>query len=68
MSAEIVRALRHDADSYLLSRGIAPTMRCVVGVPARFNEAARDATRTACVLGGFAEVELITEPEAAALA
>ncbi|EGB12305.1 hypothetical protein AURANDRAFT_15342, partial [Aureococcus anophagefferens] len=36
--------------------------------PARFDDAAREATITAARLGGFDAVHLITEPEAAALA
>lgn len=66
VSAEIVRQLRHDADHFL---GLgARATRAVVGVPARFDEAAREATLTSAILGGFDDVRLLTEPEAAALA
>ncbi|KAJ1452509.1 heat shock protein 70 family [Pelagophyceae sp. CCMP2097] len=59
-----------DADDFLSDHyGLADfaTRRCVVGVPARFDAAARQATTTACKLGGFDDVRLIAEPEAAAL-
>ena len=72
VSAEVVRKLRDDAIACLAEAGAAPpagyARRAVVGVPARFDDAAREATITAARLGGFDAVHLITEPEAAALA
>ena len=72
VSAEVVRKLRDDAIACLAEAGAQPpagyARRAVVGVPARFDDAAREATITAARLGGFDAVHLITEPEAAALA
>ena len=45
-----------------------PVTRAVVGVPAYFNDAQRDATIRACNLAGIDKVKLLREPEAAALA
>ena len=42
--------------------------RAVIGVPAFFNDAQREATKQACRMAGVNKVRLITEPEAAALA
>lgn len=42
--------------------------RAVVGVPAYFNDAQREATIQACNLAGVEKVKLLREPEAAALA
>ncbi|KAJ8613406.1 hypothetical protein CTAYLR_002258, partial [Chrysophaeum taylorii] len=65
VSAEIVRQLKRDADRFL-----APLVatRAVVGIPARFDAWARDATRDATIRAGFDDVRLLTEPEAAAIA
>ena len=67
VSAEVVRKLRDDALAFLDGHAGAAT-KCVVGVPARFDEAAIEATKTACLLGGFESAETILEPVAAALA
>jgi molecular chaperone DnaK (HSP70) len=45
-----------------------PVTRAVVGVPAYFNDAQREATIRACHLAGVEKVKLLREPEAAALA
>ena len=42
--------------------------RAVVGIPAYFDDAQRDATQKAAVLAGIPKVKLLREPEAAALA
>ncbi|KAF2894043.1 hypothetical protein ILUMI_12130 [Ignelater luminosus] len=42
--------------------------RCVVTVPAYFNDAQRQATKDAATIAGFATVNVINEPTAAALA
>jgi molecular chaperone DnaK (HSP70) len=42
--------------------------RAVIGVPAFFNDAQREATQQACIMAGVKKVRLIREPEAAALA
>ena len=65
ISAEIARQVRRDADNFLFPQR---ATRCVVGVPARFDEAARESTKTAVILAGFDDVRLLTEPEAAVLA
>ena len=45
-----------------------PVTRAVVGVPAYFNDAQRQATVKAAELAGITKVKLLREPEAAALA
>lgn len=45
-----------------------PITRAVIGVPAYFNDAQRDATVRAANLAGIEKVKLLREPEAAALA
>lgn len=42
--------------------------RAVIGIPAYFNDAQRQATETAAILAGIDKVKLLREPEAAALA
>lgn len=42
--------------------------RAVIGVPAYFNDAQREATIRACQLAGVPKVRLLREPEAAAMA
>ena len=42
--------------------------RAVVTVPAHFDDAQKDATRDACAAAGLERVQLLCEPEAAALA
>mmetsp|Transcript_11173 Transcript_11173/g.33498 ORF Transcript_11173/g.33498 Transcript_11173/m.33498 type:complete len:712 (+) Transcript_11173:97-2232(+) len=65
VSAEIARQIKRDCDRFL-----APQIatRCVVGVPARFDRDAREATLAATLYAGFDDVRLLTEPEAAVLA
>eukprot|EP00980_Cylindrotheca_fusiformis_P019714 scaffold6886_cov106-Cylindrotheca_fusiformis.AAC.3 len=45
-----------------------PITRAVIGVPAYFNDAQRDATTRAAKQAGMEKVKLLREPEAAALA
>jgi molecular chaperone DnaK (HSP70) len=45
-----------------------PVTRAVIGVPAYFNDAQRQATVKASELAGISKVKLLREPEAAALA
>lgn len=64
ISAQIVRALVQTAEQYTQQT----VTRAVVGVPAYFHDAQRDATIRACQLAGVEKVKLLREPEAAALA
>jgi molecular chaperone DnaK (HSP70) len=64
VSAEILRRLREIASAGL-GRDV---RRAVVTVPAYFDDAQRQATRTAARLAGLEAVRLVPEPTAAALA
>jgi molecular chaperone HscC len=64
LSALVLRSLKQDAESFL---GEAVS-EAVVTVPAYFSDAQRQATRNAGVLAGFAQITLLNEPTAAALA
>ena len=64
VAAEVLRALKETAVQRL---GSAVT-RCVVTVPAYFDDAQRQATRDAARLAGLEVVRIINEPTAAALA
>jgi molecular chaperone DnaK len=64
ISALILRELRRAAEAQL---GL-PVDRAVITVPAYFSDAARQATREAGELAGFAVERIINEPTAAALA
>lgn len=64
LSALVLRALKADAEAEL---GM-PVSTAVITVPAYFSDAQRQATRAAGTLAGFAEVTLLNEPTAAALA
>ena len=64
LSAHVLDALRADAE-----RALATTVnRCVVTVPAYFDDAQRHATRQAAEQAGFAVERIINEPTAAAIA
>ena len=63
MSAEILRALKHNAEDELRSIGPA-----VITVPAYFDDAQRQATKDAGRLAGLDVIRLLNEPTAAALA
>lgn len=64
ISAEILRKLKADAESYL---GDTVT-KTVVTVPAYFTADQKKATRRAAKLAGFTEIKLLNEPTAAAIA
>ena len=65
VSAEIARQIKRDCDAYLAPK---KATRCVVGVPARFDDEAREATLIATENAGFDDVRLLEEPAAAVLA
>ncbi|MBT5654696.1 MAG: Hsp70 family protein, partial [Alphaproteobacteria bacterium] len=64
VSAEILRDLKKRAEVQLEGN----VDRCVLTVPAHFDEAARKATKDAAKLAGMEVLRLINEPTAAALA
>ncbi len=64
VSAEILRTLRHQAESEL---GVSID-RAVITVPAYFDDAQRQATRDAARLAGLRVLRLVNEPTAASLA
>lgn len=64
LSSYVLDALRTDAER-VLGRSVE---RCVVSVPAYFNEAARFATRRAAEMAGLVVERIVNEPTAAALA
>lgn len=64
LSALVLRALRRDAVAALGE----DVTRCVITVPAYFNEAQRFATMKAGELAGFAVERILNEPTAAAIA
>jgi len=63
VSAEILKALKHNAEDELRSVGGA-----VITVPAYFDDAQRQATRDAARLAGLNVLRLLNEPTAAAIA
>ncbi len=64
VSAEVLRSLKHTA-RLALGRDVT---RAVITVPAYFDDAQRQATRTAARLAGLEPVRIVPEPTAAALA
>jgi molecular chaperone DnaK (HSP70) len=64
VSGCILQSLKHQAETFT---GKVVT-RAVIGVPAYFNDAQRQATLDAAKLAGLDKVKLLREPEAAALA
>ena len=73
VSACILRYLfdlaeKHYDEQDQTKQTIARVTRAVVGVPAYFNDAQREATVRACQIAGVPKVRLLKEPEAAALA
>lgn len=64
LSAYVLDALKADAERSLNS----PVTRCVVTVPAYFNDAQRTATKRAAQLAGFYVDRVLNEPTAAAIA
>ena len=64
ISAQVLKTLFQAVEGETQQR----VTRAVVGVPAYFHDAQRDATIRACKLAGVDKVKLLREPEAAALA
>jgi len=64
ISAMILQKLKADAEAYLGE----PVSDAVITVPAYFNNAQREATKTAGTIAGLNVVRIINEPTAAALA
>jgi molecular chaperone DnaK len=64
VSAEILKKLRRDAEQHFGG----PVSRAVITVPAYFNDAQRNATKTAGELAGLTVERILNEPTAAALA
>jgi molecular chaperone DnaK len=64
ISGEILRKLKQDAEAYFGEE----ISRAVITVPAYFNDAQRNATKTAGELAGFSVERILNEPTAAALA
>ncbi len=64
VAAHILRAIRKTAEDALGE----PVTRCVVTVPAYFDDAQRQATRDAGQIAGLDVIRILNEPTAAALA
>ena len=64
ISSLILKKLKKDAESYFGEE----ITRAVITVPAYFNDAQRNATKTAGELAGFVVERILNEPTAAALA
>ena len=64
VSAMILGELKLDAEAHFGR----PVSRCVITVPANFDDGQRQATREAATIAGLDAVRLINEPTAAALA
>ena len=64
ISAEILRKLKEDAESYLGQE----VSHAVITVPAYFNDSQRQATKDAGKIAGLEVLRIINEPTAAALA
>src|SRR5436190_3665502 len=64
ISAEVLKKLKRDAEAYLGE----PVSRAVITAPAYFNDAQRNATKSAGELAGWTVERIINEPTAAALA
>ncbi|MCB9506057.1 MAG: Hsp70 family protein [Myxococcales bacterium] len=64
VQAIVLRHVKKIAENYLGE----PVTRAVITVPANFNEAQRDATKTAGQLAGLEVLRILNEPTAAALA
>jgi molecular chaperone DnaK len=64
ISAMILQKLKRDAEAYLSE----PVTQAVITVPAYFNDAQRQATKTAGQIAGLEVLRIINEPTASALA
>lgn len=67
ISAEILRKLKQDAESYFSDQNF-EVVDVVITVPAYFNNIQRAATKAAAKLAGLHVLSLINEPTAAAIA
>ena len=63
ISSFILQKIKKDAETYLA----APTKKCVITVPAHFNDNQRQATKDAGEIAGFEVARIINEPTAACL-
>jgi Fe-S protein assembly chaperone HscA len=68
ISAEILRALKQNAERALVNNENEKVERVVITVPAYFNDGQRQATKDAGRLAGLEVVRLVNEPTAASLA
>ena len=64
VSAAVLQNLKETAENYLGRR----VSRCVVTVPAYFNDKQRVCTKDACMIAGLTPLRIINEPTAAAIA
>ena len=64
LSTILLKSLKKQAEDYLGE----PVTNAVITVPARFDQAAREATRSAAIEAGLSVERVIAEPTAAALA
>lgn len=64
ISAFILQKIKRDAETFLGEE----LKKCVITVPAHFNDNQRQATKDACEIAGFEVARIINEPTAAALA
>ena len=64
ISAQILRKLKEDAESYLGEK----VTQAVITVPAYFNDSQRQATKDAGQIAGLEVLRIVNEPTAAALA
>jgi molecular chaperone DnaK len=64
VSAMVLTELKLDATTYFGR----PVARCVITVPANFDDTQRQATREAALMAGLEVVRILNEPTAAALA
>ena len=64
ISAMVLTKMKDVAETFLGTE----VKKCVVTVPARFNDSQRQATKDACVIAGMECMRIINEPTAAAIA
>jgi molecular chaperone DnaK len=64
ISAFILQKIKRDAETFLAEK----IKKCVITVPAHFNDNQRQATKDAAEIAGFGVARIVNEPTAAALA
>ena len=64
ISAMVLTKMKNIAETYLGGE----VKKCVVTVPAKFNDSQRQATKDACTIAGMECLRIINEPTAAAIA